>query len=643
MSGTGSSGTGKGGRRGVRKAIENAQPAQPSPPAGGGVPAYLAAVFTMKFDGLHRNSDDPLKSFWICSPFEIEAELRDAEGDGWGVLISWHDRDGIRHEEAFSRTLFTGECAELRARLAHGGLSMGGRQNQRQALAEYLNVASCVKRARSVSRVGWHQIGGGAVHILPGITFGAPGERVVLQTESREPSLFNVSGTAGDWRDNVGLLCVGNSRLIFAASCGFAAPVLGIVGEDGGGFNLRGASRIGKSTALRVAASVCGGTPGAGAAGFIRQWRATGNGLESVAAAHSDNLLLLDEMGQVDGRECGEVAYMLANGTGKTRAHRSGMARPAERWRVLFLSTGEIGLADKMAEAGLAGPKAGMEVRLADLPADAGKGLGVFEDLHDEANADAFIGAIREGVTKFYGAPLHGFLAMLTDRWRCHGADFPEVLRSRAGALLRDWLSDWAGVGGQVRSVGFRFALVGTAGELATETALTGWSPGAAAEAARACFRAWISERGTLGAREDARAVAQLRAFISQNGSARFEIWGNASRPDEAAQVDDDSTPPTERFRTMKRAGWRRFEAVEGGRPSWCYYLTADGMNEALAGLAPKESKRILAKQGYLILPNIASDVGRGNTSAAYAVPGHGKVRLYRINPAIMASTEGDD
>ena len=269
--GPGRSGAGKGGRRGVRKAIENAQPAQPSPPAGGGVPAYLAAVFTMKFDGLHRNSDDPLKSFWICSPFEIEAELRDDEKRGWGLLISWHDRDGNRHEEAFGRALFAGECAEVRSRLADGGLSLNGAQSARQALAEYLNLAASIRRARSVPRVGWHMIGGRPVFVLPDTTFGDAGERVILQTDAREPPLFNVAGTVADWRDNIGLLCCGNSRLLFAASCAFAGPVLGIVGEDGGGFNLRGASRSGKSTVLKVAASVCGGVAGAGASGFIRQ------------------------------------------------------------------------------------------------------------------------------------------------------------------------------------------------------------------------------------------------------------------------------------------------------------------------------------------------------------------------------------
>ena len=55
--------------------------------------------------------------------------------------------------------------------------------------------------------------------------------------------------------------------------------------------------------------------------------------------------------GQVEGREVGHVAYMLANSEGKSRAKRDGSGRPAARWRTLLLSSGEQSLADKMAEA----------------------------------------------------------------------------------------------------------------------------------------------------------------------------------------------------------------------------------------------------------------------------------------------------
>ncbi len=83
---------------------------------------------------------------------------------------------------------------------------------------------------------------------------------------------------------------------------------------------------------------------------------------------------MLDELSQVEPRAAGAAAYMLANGKGKARAGREGHARRAHEWRLIFLSTGEIALSDKIKEGG-GQIAAGMEVRVIDLRADAGAGL----------------------------------------------------------------------------------------------------------------------------------------------------------------------------------------------------------------------------------------------------------------------------
>src|SRR5690606_40758644 len=101
---------------------------------------------------------------------------------------------------------------------------------------------------------------------------------------------------------------------------------------------------------------------------FIRTWRATSNGLEGIAAALSDTALVLDEIGEADGREIGATVYALGNGTGKARASRNGTARRPYRWRIAILSSGERSLAAHMSEAGHR-PKAGQSVRLLDIPA----------------------------------------------------------------------------------------------------------------------------------------------------------------------------------------------------------------------------------------------------------------------------------
>src|SRR6185312_3128478 len=107
----------------------------------------------------------------------------------------------------------------------------------------------------------------------------------VLQTTQALPHAFREAGTIDDWRHEIVRYAVGNSRLGLAIAAAFAAPLIEVAGEESGGINFQGGSRLGKSTALRVAGSVWGG---GGLQGYIRQWRGTANGLEGVAAQHCD-------------------------------------------------------------------------------------------------------------------------------------------------------------------------------------------------------------------------------------------------------------------------------------------------------------------------------------------------------------------
>ena len=110
-------------------------------------------------------------------------------------------------------------------------------------------------------------------------------------------------------------------------------------------------------------------------AGFLQSWRTTDNGLEARAVQHSDTFLPMDELGQATAPSAAKTVYMVANGQGKQRAGISGEGRPVAEFRVLFLSTGEVSLAAKLAEDGLTS-MAGQETRFVDLEADAGAGIG---------------------------------------------------------------------------------------------------------------------------------------------------------------------------------------------------------------------------------------------------------------------------
>jgi uncharacterized protein (DUF927 family) len=615
------------GANAVRAAIETAETVPPPSM----VPDEVRRRVVMLEAGLHRRTDGGMQ--WVSAPFVVEAATVDESG-ACGLLLSWHDDDGVRHEEVFNRSLFSGECGELRGRLADGGLRMLPDQQSRQAFAQYLNTTETRNRARVVSRCGWHHIGLERVFVLPGQVIGNIRQRVILQAAARGQAPFASSGTLEDWRREVAALAADNSRLAFAVSCAFAGALLELSGDDGGGFNLKGPSRAGKTTTLRVSSSVWGGQPGFGAAAFIRSWRATGNALEAVAAAHSDTLLCLDEMGQVDGRELGEICYMLANGQGKSRADRGGAARAQSRFRVLFLSTGEVGLADKSAE-GKKAVKAGQEVRFVDVSADAGVGLGIFEQLHDEPGPAALAEALIQATRRCYGTAGPAFVQRVVDALAAD-PEYPAKLAERMGDVISDWLRPYPDATGQVRSVARRFALVAVAGELASEAGITGWTGGEAEDAAARLFRSWLAARGTTGAREDVQAVDQLRAFLSAHGAARFEKWEKDKRPHGEGEAVIEAQP-VERFGVQHRAGWRRWIEEEDGRGFWRYYMTREAMGEALAGLDFRAAVKVLAEAGH-----IARDKD-GKSTVLRRPPGvERNIRLFEVRSSIMGAGVDD-
>ena len=214
--------------------------------------------------------------------------------------------------------------------------------------------------------------------------------------------------------------CLGNLLLELAIAFAFTGPLLEPCGLGGGGLHFFGPSSCGKTTALKVAGSVCGG---GGKHGYIRQWRATDNALEGTAATHCDNLLCLDEIGQASSRVVSEVAYMLANGQGKARANKDGNAKAIREWRLSFMSTGELTLADKIAEDGRGQVMAGQAVRVLDIPADGGTGQGIFTCIPNGLDGDIFSQQLVRATGQFYGTPLRGFLERLVDGLEEHVSD----------------------------------------------------------------------------------------------------------------------------------------------------------------------------------------------------------------------------
>lgn len=546
--------------------------------------------------GEGENAKPPL---FVCSRLDIKAITRDSEGNNYGRLLEFTDPDKVHRQWAMPMELLAGDGANYRAELLSMGLSIGSSKGAKTLLSTYIQNSLPQARARCVNCTGWHD----KCFVLPDKIFGDSGnEKVILQRGTPISNTYAQSGSLDDWREQVATLCSGNDRLIFAMSAAFASPLLHPLGMEGGGFHFYGETSTGKTTAVKLAASVWGGKD------YMRTWRATVNGLEGIAAIHNDTLLCLDEIGQIEPHLVGEGIYLIANGASKARANQMGRARDKNSWRLIFLSTGEKSLGQHMTEGGKR-VRGGQEVRFLEIPAESGR-FGMFEELHGFDNGKKFSEVIVERCLKYYGAPGREFILCLVKSLSDMIVHWKKLLKQFVEENLPPDSDNQVG-----RALN-RFGLVGVAGEIATEFNVTGFKKGACLRAAKNCFEAWIKSRGGVGSTDEREILSQLKRFFEHHGESRFSPWkANPKDP-----------------KTINRAGFRRTNRC--GEVEF-YVFPESFKSDVCNGYDSAQVAKIAIKRGLLKpSPN-------GETTCVARLPGIEKSsRCYLFTSRVLGSEE---
>lgn len=544
-----------------------------------------------------RGDDSRQELVPISSPVRVLAETSDEHGRGYGRLLEWQDSAGRARQWAMPvRSLVPRNGEEVFAALLDAGLPFIELGHKRK-LSAYLMACQPERRITCVERTGWH----GRAYVLPQGSIGPDADGVILQTAGYAANDFTERGSLSEWQQGVAALAVGNSRLCFALSLAFAAPLLSLVGMEGGGFHLKGESTDGKTTIMKAAASVYGNPDR-----YSQTWRATGNGIEGLASRRNDALLCLDELGELDSREAGQTAYMLANGQGKGRSKQDGELRERKAWRLLFLSTGELSLEDHAASAGQR-TQAGMEVRTIQIPSDTGH-HGAFEWLHGMADGRTFADTLKAHCDHQHGTAFRTYAEALAGELGAHSERLRAEIKRIAAELTPQ------GAGNQVGRAINRFALVAAAGELATRLGVTGWPEGEAMRAVRVCLKAWLAERGHLGNKEDAATLEQVRGFVTAHQYTRFADWFDANH------------------RPANMVGYRKVES-----DGVSFFVLPPGWAEITKGRDPKRAAHLCLEAGYLLTGKDKKRLQRLSR-----LPGMGKaVRVYVLTERVLAD-EGD-
>lgn len=350
-------------------------------------------------------------------------------------------------------------------------------------LHEFIVGLTPRERWHMVERSGWH----GDQFVLLNLPATKDGVSFRLETDKPQYcAIFDKRGSLADWKQQVAEHALHSHRMLFSICLAFAAPLMHFATVEPGGFHLFGKSTKGKSICLIVASSVAG----PGVRDELLNWDVTDGGLEEAAAGHNHSLLCLDETGLLRTDATASIAkklrahaFKLAAGRGRLRSSLWGYKLGARelKWRLLFLSTGELALSEIAAAEDIERLK-GEEVRLIDVPATNSETLGIYEKLPpDFSTLEEALAGITKACADNCGFALEAYVSRLGENLKgLQGQIESRMSRFMAGAKVPN--DAWE------RRFAQRFALAFAAGSIAANFGIVPWKVEAIGVAVRFCY-----------------------------------------------------------------------------------------------------------------------------------------------------------
>jgi uncharacterized protein (DUF927 family) len=191
-------------------------------------------------------------------------------------------------------------------------------------------------------------------------------------------------------------------------------------------------------------------------------------------------------------------------------------ARKSLHWKLLFLSTGERTLAEHASTAGKE-TQGGTEVRMLNIPADAGAGMGLFQNLHGSATPGIFAERLKTNSHKYYGTAIREFLDYILNNL--------EAVTQTACFYRDEFIREHAaGATGEVVRAASRMGLISAAGMIACSAGILPLRQDEVVTSIVQCFHAWLTYRGI--SKNDAsdleKSIVKVRSFLEAHGSSRF-------------------------------------------------------------------------------------------------------------------------
>ena len=301
----------------------------------------------------------------VCdNPVVIKTILDRVDGGGALLELAYRTRSSEWHKVIAPReVVFTNRLLTGLAKTSLFPVNSSNSSAMVEYLARYETVNQrAIARKKAAVQMGWQgedrDLGFliGKRQIMPK---GVTADAVEFATDSEGDKLlaesFREKGQFNEWLE--GLLMIGQEypKVHLGILGSLAAPLLEILELDNFFIDYSGETSSGKTTALRIAASVWG-PPTHQKYSLVRSWNATAIGLERTAAMLSGLPLFIDESSEAKSQKekenLGKLIYQLGNGRGRTRGTKTLSTQQLRFWSTIIISSGEYPIATATQDAG---------------------------------------------------------------------------------------------------------------------------------------------------------------------------------------------------------------------------------------------------------------------------------------------------
>ena len=442
---------------------------------------------------------------------EAEAMSHVEDGTEWQVHYIFKDFDGNTHQiSAPVEDLHTSPRTVVRTFLSNGLRLVPG---MAKMLIVFLVNYLPRERMLRVLKSGWLE--NQWIYVQNQWVAGDIDESVHFKPEKNSPSIASMytRGTLKQWIKKVAVPLVGNPVAMFCLLFAFLGPLLKLIGMEGGGYSLVGASSVGKTTGEQIASSVhANGTSPASdpERAYIQTWNLTSNAIEGVAAAHSDSLIVLDDIGLYAGNDIGSDLFLLAGGKGKGTMDSHRRLKQSSSWRGSILSSGELPMLEAIQRKG-GRAQAGMLIRMIDIPVS-----NMLPNPPEGISSSEFSNYLKDACSKYFGTAARAFIKFLVEALKDDEKHVINSLRNTFNEFTKEMTpSNVTPI--QERGIR-RFAAVRLAGHAAVEAGILPYSLDEVDECVAEVMDTWLKYRPTVT--DVQRCIVVLQDFLVRNGAS---------------------------------------------------------------------------------------------------------------------------